>query len=100
MGMSKPLRATLNRVGKSEIRVLNRVRIWAAGPHLPTRDSVKVRHPPGGVNQDIIQKQQQGVNQDILQKQQLKRKGFVDKTIYSRNFFSIFVGAITITSLL
>ena len=44
--------SVLNRVGKSEIRVLNRVRVWAAGPHLPTRDSVKYPPPPppGGRN--------------------------------------------------
>ncbi len=33
--------SVLNRVGKSEVRVLNRVRVWEAGPHHPTRDYVE-----------------------------------------------------------
>ena len=30
--------SVLNRVGKSAIFVLNRVRVWGAEPHLPTQD--------------------------------------------------------------
>ena len=35
------LDVVLNRVGKSEISVLNRVRVWAPQPHLPTQTSVE-----------------------------------------------------------
>ena len=34
----------LNRVGKSAIFVLNRVRVWGAGPHLPTQGYIE--YPP------------------------------------------------------
>ena len=37
--------SVLNRVGKSEIFVLNRVRIWGAAPHLPTQGYIE--YPPG-----------------------------------------------------
>ena len=36
----KNLDAVLNRVEKSEISVLNWVRVWATQPHLPTQTSV------------------------------------------------------------
>ena len=41
----KNLDAVLNRVGKSEISVLNRVRVRAPQPHLPTQTCVE--YPPG-----------------------------------------------------
>ena len=37
--------SVLNRVGKSAIFVLNRVRLWGAAPHLPTQGYVE--YPPG-----------------------------------------------------
>ena len=36
--------SVLNRVGKSEIFVLNRVRVWGAEPHLPTQGYIE--YPP------------------------------------------------------
>ena len=33
--------SVLNRVGKSTIFVLNRVRVWGAGPHLPTQGYIE-----------------------------------------------------------
>ena len=36
--------SVLNRVGKSAIFVLNRVRVWGAGPHLPTQGYIE--YPP------------------------------------------------------
>ena len=38
--------SVLNRVGKSAIFVLNRVRVWGAAPHLPTQRYIE--YPPGG----------------------------------------------------
>ena len=46
---SAPKRSTnsvLNRVGKSAIFVLNRVRVWGAEPHLPTQDISSTPPPP------------------------------------------------------
>ena len=37
--------SVLNRVGKSAIFVLNRVRVWGAAPHLPTQGYIE--YPPG-----------------------------------------------------
>ena len=37
--------SVLNRVGKSAIFVLNRIRIWGAAPHLPTQGYIE--YPPG-----------------------------------------------------
>ena len=48
---SAPKRSTnsvLNRVGKSAIFVLNRVRVWGAEPHLPTQDISSTPPPRGG----------------------------------------------------
>ena len=39
--------SVLHRVGKSAIFVLNRVRVWGAGQHLPTQGYVEYPHPPG-----------------------------------------------------
>ena len=38
----------LNRVGKSAIFVLNRVRVWGAEPHLPTQGYIEYPSPPPG----------------------------------------------------
>ena len=38
--------SVLNRVGKSAIFVLNRVRVWGAGPHLPTQGYIEYPPPP------------------------------------------------------
>ena len=44
--------SVLNRVGKSAILsaifVLNRVRVWGAGPHLPIQGYIEYPPPPGG----------------------------------------------------
>ena len=40
--------SVLNRVGKSAIFVLNRVRVWGAAPHLPTQGYIEL--PPPGLN--------------------------------------------------
>ena len=37
-GPKRSTNSVLNRVGKSAIFVLNRVRVWGAEPHLPTQD--------------------------------------------------------------
>ena len=42
----KILNSVLNGIGKSENCVLNRVRVWTPGPHLPTQASVKYPPPP------------------------------------------------------
>ena len=49
----------LNRVGKSVIFILNRVRVWGAGPHLPTQGYIKYPPPPhpGGIEKLTFQKQ-------------------------------------------
>ena len=39
--------SVLNRVGKSAIFVLNRVRVWGATPHLPTQGYIEYPPPPG-----------------------------------------------------
>ena len=44
--------SVLNRVGKSAIFVLNRVRVWGAAPHLPTQEYIEYPPPPGGLNDD------------------------------------------------
>ena len=46
----KTLGAVSNRVGKSEISVFNRVRVWAPQPHLPTQTFVKYPPAPGVKN--------------------------------------------------
>ena len=38
--------SVLNRVGKSAIFVLNRVRVWGAEPHLPTQGYIEYPPPP------------------------------------------------------
>ena len=38
--------SVLNRVGKSAIFVLNRIRIWGAAPHLPTQGYIEYPPPP------------------------------------------------------
>ena len=40
--------SVLNRVGKSAIFVLNRVRVWGAEPHLPTQGYIEYSPPPPG----------------------------------------------------
>ena len=42
----KILNSVLNGTGKSENCVLNRVRVWTPGPHLPTQASVEYPPPP------------------------------------------------------
>ena len=44
-GPKRSTNSVLNRVGKSAIFVLNRVRVWGAEPHLPTQDISST--PPG-----------------------------------------------------
>ena len=39
--------SVLNRVGKSAIFVLNRVRVWGAAPHLPTQGYIEYPPSPG-----------------------------------------------------
>ena len=41
--------SVLNRVGKSAIFVLNRVRVWGAEPHLPTQGYIEYSPPLRGV---------------------------------------------------
>ena len=38
--------SVLNRVGKSAIFVLIRVRVWGAEPHLPTQGYIEYQPPP------------------------------------------------------
>ena len=44
----KILNSVLNGIGKSENCVLNRVRVWSPGSHLPTQASVEYPPPPPG----------------------------------------------------
>ena len=46
-GPKRSTNSVLNRVGKSAIFVLNRVRVWGAEPHLPTQDISSTPPPPG-----------------------------------------------------
>ena len=46
-GPKRSTNSVLNRVGKSAIFVLNRVRVWGAEPHLPTQD-ISSTPPRGG----------------------------------------------------
>ena len=41
--------SVLNRVGKSAIPVLNRVRVWGTAPHLPTHGYIEYPPPPSGM---------------------------------------------------
>ena len=41
--------SVVNRVGKSTIFVLNRVRVWGAAPHLPTQGYIESPLPPPGL---------------------------------------------------
>ena len=45
--------SVLNRVGKSAIFVLNRVRVWGAAPHLPTQGYIKYPPPPGNLRRNL-----------------------------------------------